>query len=493
MFPPTTHDSRAPDGLRNYRGAREGRRGQDRACGDRGPNRHSHFPAAEPRGISGSPRTHCLLHKPTSPEILSLIFIFTLPAPNHTKASSVQSESPWLVGQVCSFWREISLSCRSLWASPIICHYSIMSVAQFDLQLARSGNTPLHPRVCGPPQSVFRLDLLKSLVKFSDRWASLFLSFNWPAVQPQLASLKGNVRRLEELHIVGAWGDGSAALSEGDRLKAFAIAPRLRTLSIVNICEPAVSLLLPWHQLTQYRAISGAHEHLAVLKLCPNLVNAHLVFRTTLTVTDNAPVSVRLPQLRKLHLANAESLRIMSLPVLEDIVLDQMVPENDALLPLLSLTRRDNPPLSSISLFNGALVGPTLITILEENPSISTLRIHIRRADIAAVDALFLRLTIGATHTECFAPNLVSLELGGRGAFGQERFLHMVQSRRRKQGSVPATCECESIQRISLRMTQKAALSSETVQGLGALAQGGMHLSMTTFSFFSDNFADPYE
>ncbi|KAJ6541170.1 hypothetical protein DFH09DRAFT_1174671, partial [Mycena vulgaris] len=290
----------------------------------------------------------------------------------------------------------------------------------------------------------------------------------------------GHLGQLEELQLTGVWG-GPTAPPESDRLTAFAVAPRLCILSVVNVCEPAMSLLLPWHQLTQYRGINGGHEHFSVLMLCPNLINVHLTFRTTMTVADNPS--------GHLHVTNAEFLSIMSLPRLEAITLEKMAPDDDALLPFLALVRRDKPPLACISLLHSTLVAPTLISILTETPTVETLHIHVRRDDTPAVNALIEALTLKPGHSACFAPNLTDLEFSGRGAFDQARFLDMIHSR----WGYASECGCGTLEQITIRMTQKAALSPSTVEQLQALAQEGLVLSITTFSFFSDKLTDPYQ
>ncbi|KAJ7123450.1 hypothetical protein C8R44DRAFT_735097 [Mycena epipterygia] len=437
------------------------------------------------------------------PEILSLIFLFTLPSPEDItrRISQVYRDGgedmpwlagPWLVSQVCSRWRDVALTSPSLWASPFLTRGIRQSLGRLDLQLVRSGNASLHPSLFGSSRSMVRAsNLLATLIRRSDRWSSLLLAFDWTGVQPQMALLKRRVGQLEALIIKGSWSEALVPLSEGQRLDAFVIAPRLRRLSVVSVCEPAVSLVLPWHQLTHYRAVSGAHEHLAVLRLCPSLISAHLTFRTALTFTDNVSPSLRLPQLRKLHIVNSHFLPIMSTPMLQDIVLERITPEDDALLPLLAFIHRDKPLLRSISLLHSPLVTPTLISILEETPSIEMLHIHVRRGESSAVNELIGRLTMRATHMKCFVPKLATLELSGRGAFDEERFLDMVQSRR--QASPRADCTCQRIQIIALRMTQKAALSASTVQRLHALAREGLYLSITPFSFFSDDLGDLHQ
>ncbi|KAJ7123453.1 hypothetical protein C8R44DRAFT_735100 [Mycena epipterygia] len=128
-----------------------------------------------------------------------------------------------------------------------------------------------------------------------------------------------------------------------------------------------------------------------------------LKFRTTLTFADNAPTELQLPELHKLHVVNSDFLSIMSTPMLQDIVLEMITP-ND--------------------------------------------------------------------HTKCFVPKLATSELSSQGAFDEERFLDMVQSRHlANSDSPPADCTYQRIQTIALRMTQKAALSAPIVQRLRALAR----------------------
>ncbi|KAJ7454395.1 hypothetical protein FB451DRAFT_1279814 [Mycena latifolia] len=439
------------------------------------------------------------------PEILSLIFLFTLPPPHDSslhRYCEPRKISPWLISRVCRRWRDVSLSTPSIWAHPFISQYLRQSRAQLELQLERSGKANLHPQIWGPARSLLTVPAqLAALIRASDRWTSLSLSFDWTLLHGLLAPLKGHVDQLEELDITGVWG-GPSALPEGARLDVFQIAPRLHTVSIVGVCEPTVSIVLPWEQLTQYRGISGAREHLSVLIFSPNLTNAHLTFTTAATVADNAPPwKLQLSELRHFYLANSEFLSILSLPVLQAIVLDKMPPNVDALLPLLALARRDKPPLSSLSLLHSALVAPTLISILTEVPTIKALRIHVRRCDASAVNALIEALVRPPGHSVCVAPSLTTLEFAGRGSFDEERFLDMVQSRITRDSdsedtdsdSQSSDCECDSLQRVILRMTSKASLLPRTLERLYALADQGLTVSVPTFSFFSEDVADPQQ
>ncbi|KAF8168987.1 hypothetical protein K438DRAFT_2024813 [Mycena galopus ATCC 62051] len=409
------------------------------------------------------------------PEILALMFLYSLLVSDRIP-SKANAEGVWLVSQVCKHWRQVALSSQKLWSFPTIYPFVHQTAYQFNLQLSRSGSAWLHPFLTArssPHRDTipYLARLLKSLRGTSDRWSSLVLAFDWTRVQTRIAFMKGNVGALEELQIEGKWS--GTALPQGDRLDVFANAPRLRKLSVKDVCEPAVSLVIPWHQLTHYRAIGNGHEHLAVLRRCSNLVSAHLTFSNDSSFPfDGAPVLVTLPHLLRLRVGDSEFLRILSLPSLQDIVL-QKAPEGDALLQLLALTRRDHPPLTSISLVNGSLVASTLISLAEENPIIETLRIHAGRGDTAAVDELIAQLTIHPSHASCFLPNLQTLELSGRGSFDQVHFVAMVESRRRQ-----ANCQCQLLKRLVIRRTPNKPLLTDTVEALRRLARTGMSLSL---------------
>ncbi|KAJ7750823.1 hypothetical protein B0H16DRAFT_1842025 [Mycena metata] len=417
-------------------------------------------------------------------ELLSLIFRFALPSvrqllkdklyyPTTRPAAPAIAQSPWLVSQVCKLWREIALTSHSLWAFPIV-FPPTQSPSQLKLHLERAGNAGLHPLLSGSPDVRYFPRLLASVVEYSPRWVTLWMSFNWTPFQDELVALKGHVGQLEELRIDGVWGDDEdTALEEGERLTVFAVAPRLRTVEINDVCEPAVSILLPWHQLTEYRGIGTAHEHLSVLKHCANLVTLHLTFTSAVTVvltavvpTEPAQYELVLPHLVRLHIGDAEFLRVMSLPVLQHIVVQRKDwdPDYDTLLPLLHLVQRTDRP-STASPF----------------PTISALRIHVQRGDTTAIDELLGRLTLTPDNGQptstaaCLAPSLISIELVGRGTYNEARFVEMVESRWRGCGG-----GCAQIRRVVLFRTMSTPeFMSDTMQRLGALAKEGLYVSVT--------------
>lgn len=136
--------------------------------------------------------------------------------------NELKAQSPWLVSQVCKRWRDVALSPSTIYGIE-------QTLPQLKLHLARSGNARLHPELVYSTREA--ASFLAPLVESSDRWVTLILALQWTVLQDKLVPLKGNLGALEELQIEGI-KKGGTALAEGDRFDSFAIAPRLRKLSV---------------------------------------------------------------------------------------------------------------------------------------------------------------------------------------------------------------------------------------------------------------------
>ncbi|KAJ6615054.1 hypothetical protein B0H10DRAFT_2042521 [Mycena sp. CBHHK59/15] len=411
-------------------------------------------------------------------EILTSIFILTLP-----KAESwfPHSDTDSYYMPVCKRWRAVSLSCQALWLRPVIPANSRLSVATFSRQLSCSGNSPLDVRLWCKTDTPQMAGLLEAIVRCSQRWSALDITCrsDWTEFRNQLDHLKGNVGQLREVQIVGIWSS-EAAQWGGDQFESFAVAPRLQTLTVAHVRDPAQSLLLPWHQLTKYRSTGRADDHLRVLRLCPNLISAQLSTTDHLEIDDTQPLVV-LPRLRKLYVV-PDLLHRLSLPVLEEIVLDRQ--HHDPIFPLLSLCLRDNPPLSCVFLLPGALVAATAISLLEQTSTITTLRIHVAGRDPApqGLDALLERLSVAHEHRPCIAPDLVKLTFSGKSEVFGDRFLDMVESRW-KHESGNLDCACRPLEQIEFLDPGWRRLRSDIAQRLRALEEEGMHVRIGRLSF----------
>lgn len=101
------------------------------------------------------------------PEILGEIFLYFAPVlvndhyfeHHHRDPGCIRTEIPWQLGHICSYWRIVALSVRSLWTifdlrSPPLrsdrhrsCRMTHASLDSFESRLQRSGEAPLSGRI----------------------------------------------------------------------------------------------------------------------------------------------------------------------------------------------------------------------------------------------------------------------------------------------------------------------------------------------------------
>ncbi|KAJ7200917.1 hypothetical protein C8J57DRAFT_1626975 [Mycena rebaudengoi] len=379
----------------------------------------------------------CPIHR-LDADVLVIVFLYILRA-DLFKTRHRGSNVPWLLANVCRRWREVTLSDSRLWAWPVISSFLPEHVPQITTQLLRSGDAKLHVQLY-EHKSANNLQL-PALLELSRRWASACIYLSADEQDEHLLSalsdLEGTFDQLEELE-VGAL--------HGATLDVFAIAPKLQILSLSNVSEPAQSLVLPWHQLRKYRGIANPWEHLGVLSLCPNLVCIDLVCHDHFF---SAPVKrIPLPRLRGLYVDDSGVLNFLLLPALEEVTIEGWATK-DPLLPLLKLLQQDQPPLASVSLRRGPLILATIAAILEENSSITTLRLRLEKESCEALNALVAQLKICAddTSTSYFAPNLTALQIDGPcSPFDWDQFIDVMETRRNPKFDV-----CRSLEAVQLR------------------------------------------
>ncbi|KAJ7218775.1 hypothetical protein C8J57DRAFT_1537444 [Mycena rebaudengoi] len=216
------------------------------------------------------------------PEILGEILLLTLPSQEDgmsDKASCVDS-SPWLVGRICSRWREIALALPELWTTVSInelsydlrgndVHPSIL-LCRLKMQLHRSANQPLSI-VLGSPsyESDWTIspEILEILADSSPRWETVQADSTWFSPGSPMDRIKG---RLDKLN-----------------------PSRFRT---------GFASEFPWAQLTYLKSgISGLSE---LIRILPQLVNVVECDMTAWFVEgdDTAADDISLPALQKLTL-----------------------------------------------------------------------------------------------------------------------------------------------------------------------------------------------
>lgn len=209
------------------------------------------------------------------PELLSHIFLHC--RAEHWSLDTMASDTaPLLIGQVCSFWRNVALASPRLWTSPniVITHRREMHTlaALFKLFLGRSGTCLLQARF------LFRM----SGRKFDDYSPlfDLFLqhSHHWQEVELRiplskvchLAEIKNRVPFLNKVSIHVS--DDSPLQINRRHWDVLECAPRLTEFvarGLTHLYEP----LLPWSQLRLLEhACVSVGECLEVALMSPHLV-----------------------------------------------------------------------------------------------------------------------------------------------------------------------------------------------------------------------------
>ncbi|KAJ7631612.1 hypothetical protein DFH06DRAFT_1101562 [Mycena polygramma] len=262
------------------------------------------------------------------PEILGLVFSHTIPPLDelermmeYTSFKFGTDSSPWVLTRICSRWRNISMSSPSLWtnivlSSTLLGDPATSEVGSFDTsdeelplveypldmlnaQLTRSGNAPFTVvvRVLNLPNNT-----LTVLLESSTRWVRLAL----PNGSSLCTSLSGRVPSLREIEITESW----TIRSNNNNVL---VAPALHHIWLQAHFVP---FILPWTQITCYQARGTWAQHLDVLPLMVNLLEAHLF----LLIGDPGGSQVIVPSLRRLYLQGRSLIPdTLILPALEDL------------------------------------------------------------------------------------------------------------------------------------------------------------------------------
>ncbi|KAJ7761254.1 hypothetical protein DFH07DRAFT_425026 [Mycena maculata] len=392
------------------------------------------------------------------PEIISKILLSALPFrdPDDT------ADTPWYLGHICQYWREVALGIPNLWTDIVIMGNNY-SMQKLETLLARSLNAPLKVVFWFSRGGDARL--LQKLVDCAPRWsfASLFVS---PAIFVYLTSVRGRIPKLTHLRInvVDYWTGAASA----DQSNPFEIAPALRDVAFEDLSGLAHPLVLPFGQLTRLKAVASAPAHVANLQRTPNLEVASI----DISEEDYAPPGflgspIYLPSLRRLYVSSLSFLDQLVLPALEDLYIVDGPPE-----PLLALCARSGPSLRLQTLRIMWRTPAHIATILAACPTTQTLAVQIMESNDSV--ALLTGLTVGPRG--CIGPNVSAIAFALDGGMLQQRhFLKMVESRWRVpvQGGA-----CVRLRAIELLIPHDAPLSTSTVQRLERLRSEGLEVSI---------------
>ncbi|KAJ7114047.1 hypothetical protein C8R44DRAFT_984599 [Mycena epipterygia] len=339
------------------------------------------------------------------PEVLCEIFSWTLPTTIEAvvRGRLDVTDSPWVLGYICSRWRAIALSFPSLWALVAI-DYSQLDcppstaypLAMLKIQMQRARELKIH--FLANPESYLdaQKEIFEFLIERSLCWVDLNLS-----ITPDLLPLLSNIRhRIPLLRRVWITYDST----EREEITLFQSAPSLRDLGL----QKCLSEPIPAHQLTRYEMHGTREEHLRILRLASNLIEA-IVLIADDSLRVASVKAIELLHLRRLYVTSADVTDLLTLPALEELAFDS--DEDHSLDHIESLLLRSACTLRRLCI-RGCLDSPATAKILHTCPSIVELAIiTFNDDDAAAANTLISHLTIH-NPGEVVAPHLRGIFFG---------------------------------------------------------------------------------
>ncbi|KAK0440677.1 uncharacterized protein EV420DRAFT_1650426 [Desarmillaria tabescens] len=285
-------------------------------------------------------------------EILLRIFQF-LPRGKNPRDTS---RSPWILGQICSYWRFISVNCPLLWTvlkadERHVEHFSFQPAVEMFLK--RSAALPLHivvkangirNRTNSDRYAVF----LQELCRHSHRWRTIILPIPTPVLFEQLRIVQGRLPILHHLAL------NIVALHDPPRRTSFSTdafihAPQLERVRL-DMDVPG-NISLPMSQLTVFDICQVSWKDLhGMLTRGSNLTTLRVVCYPPRT-TPTLPI---ISHSRLQTLIIDGDLRFLSYVQLPKLTTLEILPplHNDISEAVISLIERSDCPLSSLLLRN---------------------------------------------------------------------------------------------------------------------------------------------
>ncbi|KAJ7277695.1 hypothetical protein C8J57DRAFT_1713408 [Mycena rebaudengoi] len=261
------------------------------------------------------------LDKEIPAEILSEIFLLTLPPRVQGTVLSTIGDSPWVLTHVCRSWREVAVSAPFLW-SRVAIDYSrkdTYSIPMIETQIQRANMLRIYFwGGFGRYSDVgHQVKMLQCLMAHSSRWKELTIGVTEYNL-PLLATLGGSLPSLCRVWI--QWDEDS---TRGQTINCFEAAPSLRDITIFNKGASQFRVLLPAQQLTKYETtLSDWKMHRAILPSAPNLVEARIETPESAPFPGDSGEIIELLHLRRLFVSTVDILDYLKAPALEEIGLN---------------------------------------------------------------------------------------------------------------------------------------------------------------------------
>ena len=437
-----------------------------------------------------------------SPELVSQIFLQLLP--EDWKEDIIFCRyTRLLLGQICSYWRQVALSTPELWAFiglEILPDQGPSDATMVKTWLERSGQRALILQIALPPHSkIFNTDtdpIMDAIIPLSHRWTEARFRLN-SSVIDRLVAIKGSIPSLQILAI-----DFQYTCTQP--INAFEDAPRLRCLEVGITISP-FWLTVPWAQLTRCRLDNvTTTECIELLSGCPNLVDCELSPQWVEDWPDFPDVDILVLQLQFLNINSgsfvdpANLFDHLSLPNLHKFRYaphGQWINEwadpisawdNGAFVALLS---RSSSPLHTLIL-GVELSQEDLIECLQCTPCLNELHLSDQGASCVSTTSLS-HLTNRGTASRLAAylvPKLQKFSFDHYSTLDGPAFADMVQSRWRLEAVTDHLGEATRLKTVSINLvfseeeqgTPDLAFDSKTIERLRKLRAEGLDISVLT-------------
>ena len=241
--------------------------------------------------------------------------------------------APWILGQICSRWRQIALREKRLWNSISFAGNSRNHLEMLEEAFKCSGQSALQLEAeeSFEGSSMRENNPLLSLVVCpqSHRISSLHLHIRLTTYEDFLLLPSGLFDELVcvEVRVHEPW-----AMRVTTTATVFQSTPHLRRATLPP-CSSLLALALPWHQLAYLGVCSDLDHFLEIISLCTNLRECRITLPVSVGQFPTKifpPAGIQLPHLRKLSLniyyspglPYSDFFRPLVLPNLEEFAFD---------------------------------------------------------------------------------------------------------------------------------------------------------------------------
>ncbi|KAK0433551.1 hypothetical protein EV421DRAFT_1428257 [Armillaria borealis] len=370
-----------------------------------------------------------------------LIDIFAACLPEHTDyTDSLDAKSaPWVLSQVCAFWRQTALASTELWARvqlkmDLYANHALC-VFRLGTVLHRAGMRPLEVNIQGR-RDFSHHPVLAMILPTSVRWTSLgviaplhsFRLFN---------SISHQLPLLETLHIkVSSANRSDIRLESKLVIYGFCKAPHLQELSLTQGLTSDMSFFprlfaVPLETISRLDLDSTPFDAVSLLQSnrAKHMITAVIALveseRHVLPQQIEIPV-IRHACLRNLFLADSAAglLSRLRLPALQNLMLS--IP-NKSILPTIS--EHTVPKLTKLTINCSRSIGRALASMLQWTPDLREMTLE----TVLKSDALFIALGRSRDGVPELVPNLETISLEGTALefSGADRAVEdMVEARR---------------------------------------------------------------